>query len=195
MKSQFRILAALMLGTLPSFALAQPIPVRVLVESGHDQTVAVNQVVATPFVARVVHATTGEPVPNVPLIFFVNFRLCIPGDPNCNLPPQALYGQFVSPGAEEVITNDEGLATAPAFRAGSVAGNYNVAAMLGAAASPPNEPSYVANTPDTTARFELRQVGGVSPAQPVPGPGPLALALLALAFLLGARLTFRRANG
>jgi hypothetical protein len=191
------LVVSLLLFTLPTvvFAQADPIPVRLLPVGGDQQTVAVNEIVSDHFVVQVVHAQTGVPLPQVGLHIFVNFQTCIPLDPNCTVPPPALYGQFEESVAAGLVTDGNGRATAPPFRAGELAGNYTVAAMLRLPAQQPGNVEYVGQPPDNVALFAIQQIAGTGAATPVPGPGLFALVLLTLAILvLAARRSGIRAR-
>ncbi len=186
-----RSFAAILILCVMSFDLpAQdpPISVRIETVSGQPQTLVVGSVASQPFVAQVVRTADSTPVPGVRVLVFPNISFCIPLDPNCQAPPIELYGEFEPPFEGSLTTDAQGLITTPLFRAGSLAGQYDVAAMIDA-----SQGGFVAAPGQQTALFRVTQTAGTgTSAWPVPGPGIALIMLLALATMGGALLQLRR---
>ena len=182
--------AIVILGVISSDLAAQDPPTSVRIEtvSGQGQTLSVGSVASQPFVARVVRTADAVPMPGVRVVLFPNISFCIPLDPNCQEPPIDLYGEFEPPFDGSLTTDSQGLATTPPFRAGSLPGSYEVAAMID-----PNQSGIVAAPGQQIALFQITQTAGAgTAARPVPGPGIAFLILLALLTMAVALVQLRR---
>ncbi len=191
MNARIVLLLGLLVQSTRLMAQPEAIPVRVLALSGSDQNAALGQVLDQRFVVQVVHAQTGAPMPQVRLYIHPNYRTCIPLHPTCTEPPPELYGDFEGSPPQSLVTNDEGIAIAPPFRTGSVAGNYK---MMSGLSSDQGGNTYQTVDGFQFALFSIRQVAGTGTgsATSVPGPAPLALALLVLAIIVVASWRWTR---
>jgi hypothetical protein len=139
----------LILSLLAAGAQAQSgIPVRIAEVSDTPQVVRVNEVLPERFVAQVSRTDNGAPVGGVEVMLEINYIMCLPMQPNCGAPPHSVYGRFESGPSIRLVTNAQGLVTAPPFSAGETAGSYSLYAMV-----PRNQPSGINIGPDP---FELR---------------------------------------
>jgi hypothetical protein len=102
--------------------------------SGLNQTTEVGTLFPERFSVRITDATNA-PIAGMRVQFQINLVLCFPLPPPAVCPPPAaLYGTFVSPGAPslvEVLTDANGVATTPPYRAGTLAGEYELFAYVG----------------------------------------------------------------
>lgn len=180
----------------PADAQTSPIPVRIQAGSEQQQTLPIGALVANSFSVRVLHALDGTPLAGIRVDVFVNYRLCIPMSLHCSTPPAELYGSFeaegVHPTGAALITDGDGRVTAPPFRAGSLPGNYEVAAMV-LSLGQPNGVSVVYDYPDNLVRFTINQVAGTGqPATAVPAFSRLSLLILIAVLMAPALIGIRR---
>lgn len=168
---------------------AQTVPVGIEIFSGSPQVVQVDQLLAQPFVARVVRTDTSTPVAGVAVWLGVNYVTCLPGQPNCTPPPASMYGQFVSGSPGALLTDSQGRITAPPFRAGSTPGRYSVYALI--SGSQPPGIDIAPQLGQGSTQFEIDQRGTVA-ATAVPSLSTWSIVLLAgLAVLLALAHTRR----
>ncbi len=109
------------------------VPVTVQILSAPGVVLKVGHLLREPMRFRVVRTSDAVPLPNVNLEVLVDVRLCIPLDPNCQEDPPGLYGHFETAGSPlsvMLVTDANGVATTPLFRAGSVSGRYEIAAAV-----------------------------------------------------------------
>jgi hypothetical protein len=109
------------------------VPVMVQILSAPGLILKVGDLQREPMRFRVLRSSDAMPLANVNLDVFVNYRGCIPLDPNCQEDPPGLYGHFEtagSPSSLMLVTGADGSATAPLFRAGSVSGRYDIVAAV-----------------------------------------------------------------
>jgi hypothetical protein len=140
------------------------------------------------FTVRVTHAS-GAPRPGVSVDFFVNVQLEFPEPPpgSVPLPPSETYGHFDTTMPYRVTTDANGIAVAPAFTSGTLAGEYDVVAYVS-----PNAPGNSdIGFPVPIAYFHIRQLGGQGAITEMPTASPLTLAVLAL-MLAGVALVATR---
>jgi len=100
--------------TLPPFTVTGP-AASISVTAGGNQTAPVTTTFGTPLQATVLDAV-GDAVPNVNVTF--------------TAPSSGPFGMFGATNSVTVMTNTQGVATAPAFTAGPVAGGYSVTASV-----------------------------------------------------------------
>jgi len=171
------------------------VPVRLELLSPSTLSLDLGEVREALIRVRVLRRSDGVPLGGVPVQFFVNATICmpVPGAVPCTQPPAGLYGAFIPPpgglpGTIVVVSNGQGEAVSPSFRAGTVPGVYQLANVVFAT-------SGYASSDEPSVR--VLQGGAVvfppdySPALiPVGGrAGQLALFVL---ILLGAAWTIRR---
>ena len=154
---------------------------------GH-YTVRPNQTISPSFVVKVTDAS-GNPLPGLNVQFFINSSLCAPLAP-CNSPPAGgLYGHFVD-AASHIPTNADGIATSPAFVAGSAAGGYQVAAWVDGALE--DSTNAIIGTTPISVFFDVVQADPSLDAAPAASNGMLAaLACLVLLATMTNRRRFR----
>ncbi len=149
-----------------------------------------------PIRVRVLRRSDDVPLPGVRVQFLVNVLLCAPLMP-CELPDPQMYGAFFpvsgSVHGPGVVTSDAlGVATSPDFRAGSVAGHYEIATG-----------AYLLLSQEYTSSGSITPVvqvlqGGalVFPPDPspanIPADGPFGLALLVMLLMLSGAWLLRR---
>ena len=98
--------------------------------NGSTRIMLAGGVAEPPFAVRVTNAQ-GQPIPGVRVEFSVNHCLDFLPPPGGGCPPAALYGRFnASNGSPGEVSDANGLATATAFVAGSIPGQYEVYARV-----------------------------------------------------------------
>ncbi len=166
------------------------IPVRISPVSGTPQSVRVNEVLPERFVIQVVRTDTGAPMPGVELILEINYIMCLPMQPNCGAPPQSVYGRFESGPSIRLVSDAQGLVTAPPFIAGATAGRYEVHALV-SSSQPPGINIDPAPLHFATFEIEQLQLGSGAPAA-VPSLSTWAILLLAGLSVLVAFVQLRK---
>jgi len=171
----------------------EAVPVRLELLSSPTLSLYVGDVVEAPIRVRVLRRSDDAPLEGVQVEFMVNSELC-PPLMTCNLPPAALYGSFARPPGQPAfaISDEQGEAVSPSFRAGALSGSYELAMGVYSLSGQP-----YTSSGSVTPRVQVQQSGGglappfTRPAiVPVDGRGG-QLALLVL-ILLGAAWTIRR---
>lgn len=181
--------AAMALAT--SDASAQTIQQQII--SGANQTVAVTTVLPERFAVRMT-TVANAPIVGLLVRFQISHMLCFPELPPGEVcpPPDSLYGRFAGlaptdPTIVEVLTDTNGIATAPSFRAGTTAGSYEVYSSV-----PPQTVDGIQYPSGLThSRFAITQQNAQQNVS-IPMLGTSGMILLVVAFAAIAAYTLRR---
>lgn len=142
--------------------------------------VALDSVLPQKFTIRVVD-TAGQPIAGIAVWYFVDAVGHVPEQPDPS-PPFGTYGSFDWPTGVllQVRTDSSGIAAAPSFKSGSLAGSYNVAGGVYPAFDP--QSTALIGGDSMSVSFHIDQVAGGLPAT----VGAPTLSLPATLLLIGA---------